>query len=153
MRSDLKMFFDSLNEIENRNSGGCLLMCLCFYRWLKKNNYDTSSFQIKQYDYFDKEKINHNISWLNSKTGYPESSYHYTWIYDGEEYDSNGSYKPNEDLAFVILDGLNTKVTDITDYFCVKALNNADWNFSFDRKKSIPLIEKNLGINLSDIDR
>ena len=145
-------FIDKLAPIGNKNNGGCLFMCLLFYRWLKKEGLPTESFIIKQYDYDDMEKINHNISWIEGNTDYPSASYHFTWIYEGEEMDSvmfGGSGKTSTGVE---LDGLNNIFADVVEDFCIEALNNASWNEKFCRGDAINFIEEEFGIYMGDVN-
>lgn len=148
----LKPFFEAVKNIPCKNDGGCLLFCYCFWLWLKKNNIKTDSFQIVQYDHSSKYNIETNLKWIDGEEEEAVSSYHYTWIYDGIEYDSEQIKPKCKVETNEVLLGLNTKNVCLIDDFCENALNNGNWNSCFNRAKYIPIIEKSLGIDLSLID-
>lgn len=154
MKIDLDLFFNPISHIENKNHGGCLLFCYVFWKWLKKNGYETSSFRIKQYCY-DGVYIEHNLDWLEGDIDGAQSSSHFTFLYDGFEYDGDGEacLDPFSGYKKIVLDGLNTNVCCLIDKFCVSALNEANWNDFFDREYAIGEIEKALGIDLSEINK
>lgn len=153
MKVDLDNFFNPISSIEYKNRGGCLFFCYCFWLWLKKNGYDTSSFQIKQYCY-DGANIEHNLDWLEGDIDGAQSSSHFTFIYKGIEYDGDGEacIEPYSDYPQKILDGLNANVCCLVEDFCVSALNDAPWNDTFDRESAIERVESVLDIDLSNVN-
>jgi hypothetical protein len=150
--STLDSFFDGVAEIPKKNLGGCLYFCLAFWRWLKMHDMDTSSFQIVQYG--EGYQIEQNTCWIEDPdNGEPGPSYHFTWMYEGTEYDADGSdeiectggYNP------VTLSGLNTPYSELVEEFCRNALLNSDWNNSFCRQDACEIIKDNLNIDMSDV--
>jgi hypothetical protein len=142
-------FFDGCSEIVDKNYGGCLFFCHVFWRWGIKNGLDMSSFDIVQYDWSDKFAIANNLKWIEGQTGIPMSSNHYTWLYEGIEYDGDGiSTKGSGTRA--ILKGLNGCVP-LVDEFCVKALTLSSWNPRFDRNSAIVVIQDELGVGMNDV--
>lgn len=151
----LDPFFDAIEPIRYKNNGGCLFFAYCFWKWLKENGHPTESFEIVQYDWSDKLAIKRNLRFIEGSENVPSSSYHFTWLYtiDGEEleYDAEGVYYPGLN-AREVLTGLNTKFVSLVDEFCIKALNESDWNSRFNREEAIEIVESSLLIDLSEIE-
>ena len=153
--SKLDPFFDAVAEIPNKNYGGCLVFCFLFYLWLKKNGMDTDSFEIKQYEAgYEYGHILNNMEWINGVEGDVLSSYHFTWFYEGVEYDAEGRIEDSEccvdDMYGEVLYGLTTRHVDLVKDFCLDALNAPQWNFVFDREAAHAVIMENLGIDLAE---
>lgn len=144
-------FFEGVEDIPFKNDGGCLFFTYSFWLWVKENNYPTESFQIVQYDHEDKRKIKHNLQFINGDRGNPVASYHFSWIYDEEEYDADGRHVGSDYLSREILKGLNERYSPVVDEFCLKALNRGGWNSTFKRKSAIEIVESNLLIDLSGV--
>lgn len=153
MKIDLDDFFNPIRHIEYKNHGGCLFFCYVFWKWLERNGYDTSSFKIKQYCY-DGINIEHNLDWLEGDIDGAQSSSHFTFIYEGIEYDGNGEAdtEPYESYQKTVLDGLNTNVCCLVEEFCLSALNDAPWNDTFDREYAIKEVEGIFDIDLSEVN-
>lgn len=145
-KEQIDSFFEGIKEIPCKNWGGCLVFCYVFYLWLLKHGYNTSSFQIVQYDSWS-NNIPKNQAFIRGETNEAVSSSHFSWIYNGVEYDSDGICTWNRG-AKAILNGLNTKYGDLVDSFCVTALTQGDWNTDFDRKDAAKVVKENLGIDL-----
>jgi hypothetical protein len=143
----LQVFFDAVKEIPYKNWGGCLFFCYVFFLWLKKNNYSTSSFAIIQYDCYDGDYIRHNEDFIKGETDFARSSAHFTWKYDGGEYDACGTptYKTKE---FAELKGLQTRYGSLVACFCENALINGSWNPDFNRNAAIDIVKKNLKLRI-----
>ena len=154
----IQEFFDGIAETDpfTRTRGGCLYFAYVFWKWLRLNNMPTESFQIIQYDNDNGDTINHNLKWIDGETDHPESSHHYTWMYEGVEYDGNGPYDVElHGISFherITLDGLNTPFVNLVDQFCIEGLNKAGWNFMFSRMAATEIIERNLGITMEEIE-
>lgn len=154
MNKNLKPFFKGIKEIPCKNNGGCLLFAYTFWKYLKKNNLPTESFDIVQYASSYENAIEHNIKWINKDNDieHPMSSFHFTWLYEGIEYDGEGKVGDEyKSMKRKILHGLNG-MTNLVDEFCVQALNKSSWNSMFDRPSAIKIIEEKLGIDLDEID-
>lgn len=155
MNVDLTPFFEKVKNIRAKNRGGCLFFALLFWKWLKQQGHDTSSFEIVQYNY-DKQEIEHNLKWIESLTGNACSSNHFTWLYDGVEYDAE-SPRGYIRGAFLsergVLHGLNMPGhTPLVDAFCEDALMNSEWNDEFDRSSAIRRIENLFDIDMTHVD-
>lgn len=147
-------FFDKILDIKDKNRGGCLFFCYLFWLWLKQQGLPTESFTIVQHNW-GKGCIEHNIQWINNllngnkNTESPVSSWHFTWIYDGVKYDSDGEYDDKDStLVSKELVGLNTNMCQLVEVFCEHALNKGSWNPSFDRNEAIEIIYERFGIDM-----
>ena len=147
---ELSEFFDSVADIPNKNRGGCLFFCYVFWLWLIDNDMPLDSFDIIQYDYTHRPKLGQNMEWLCNGNLSPTSSYHFTWIYNGIEYDADGELCCFDD------DGLECEAlcieNDQIKDFCQHAINFAPWNDEFDREEAIYIIKDRLGLSLDDIE-
>lgn len=152
MKTDVQEFFDAIYPIKDKNSGGCLFFCYAFFLWLKKNKLPLNDFQIKQYSR-EEYKIENNKGYHNGNT--PVSSAHFTWIYDGKEYDSIGAATRKsftfDKLSFYKSDILDTVTHDIVESFCIDALSINQWNDAFERIPAVDHIRKTLGLELSHV--
>jgi len=139
-KRELKTFFDAVADIPYPNSGGCLFFCYVFWLWLKKKGYDRSSFTINQYDY-NETVIKRNIAFIEKKQKNAGSSNHFTWSYNGQEYDAEGipSYTPGHRHVFKLR---------CVKRFCENALINGSWNHMFDRNAAIKEVGTKLRISL-----
>lgn len=131
--TNLCPFFDLIEDIPSKNAGGCLFFVYVFWLWLKHNDLPTESFAINQYDWHSGVCAAKNMEWIATKgsKAIAASSKHFTWTYEGEEYDADGEYEdpaPKTELA-----GLNTPHCNLVDRFCQSALGNGEWNTWFDR--------------------
>lgn len=125
-------------------------MCLAFWRWLVANDMPTESFEIVQYDSCsDCMRIEKNINWINEGNGTPDSSDHFTWLYDGVEYDGEGhvDHEGWDDCTRKILVGLNGSV-QLIEKFCSVALARDMWNDCFDRFQAAEILENGLSIDM-----
>jgi hypothetical protein len=146
----LKVFFDAVEEIQCKNLGGCLFFCYVFFLWLKKNNYNTDSFGIIQYDSWGNQYLRHNEAYIRGERSYARSSAHFTWLYEGTEYDSEGIYKGYRPKDFAELNGLQTKYGSLVVSFCESALINGNWNPDFQRNEAIDIIIEKFEIVIPD---
>jgi len=132
-----------LNKIPAINNGGCGISALAMYRWLKKNGQlkpDTNFIYLEDDDSYYEQ----NMQYLKGEAELPTSCYHVLINHDNNKYDSRGiqvsdtyKYKYSVDIDFLI-----------------KSINNRlKWYYNFNRDNCIPLIEKGLDIDLSDICR
>jgi len=143
----LSKILESLDSIPNINRGGCGISALAIYRALKQKGVIVSDRPfVILLTYGDEWEIQNN-------------SKHF----------ARGSFDCLE-FAHVAIE-LNKQLIDSsgevdTDYFALQqperlneselldAINNdPDWNVSFDREDSIPLIELALRIDLSDVEQ
>lgn len=154
-QSQLDKFFEDIKGIPSKNAGGCLLFCYLFWLWLKKNGFDTSTYNIIQIDWDDKTYLEHNKNWIKNKEGNPQSSLHFFWSYEGKTYDADGPYDVSKRLygSHDVLVGLNTPDCELVSEFCVKALNNGGWNPIFNRNASIEEIKEIFDINLDQVKK
>jgi hypothetical protein len=139
--------FDEVREflsgIEYIHDGGCGVSALAMYRWLKKNHTEKQMASIKfVYIEYDEDMIYEHKE--NLAEGYwIDAPCHCVLLYKGELIDAEGYVDVNEwgDATLEISD----------EQVIVDSLVNGCWNSCFDREKWIPIIEKELGIDLSDV--
>ncbi len=148
----LKHFFGTIKPIEYKNNGGCLFFCYVFWKYLKKHNLPYNTYQIVQYELGD-SNTKRNIQFINGEVDTADSSRHFTWLYEGKEYDGNGETKAGNsaygtDGNRTVLNGLQNDYENLVDKFCVNALTHGDWNSMFNRKQAIKRIEKTLELEL-----
>lgn len=138
---EFKSVLGFLNSIPYINQGGCAISALAMYRWLKANkmlNKKTSFYFLEN----DENQHMQNKRCLGLKNSNPISCDHAILNYNGILIDSRGEYNIRESYKLEIRD----------ENFIVKAINNIrTWNYSFEREIQIPVIEMQLGIDLSDI--
>ena len=149
---DVQEFFDKISDIDDKNSGGCLLFCYLFFCWLRKNDYPTDSFEIIQMSSdYEETKIQENIEFINKKRDSAVSSAHFAWRYNGEEYDSEGALEHVRwrfyNKATLPLFGDTNAIVAL----CENALINGRWNNWFDRNAAIPVIQECFGIDFSHL--
>jgi len=145
----LQVFFDAVKDIPKKNNGGCLFFCYIFFLWLKKNGYNTNSFSIIQYSAgWDKECIVQNDAFIRGESDRATSSAHFTWLYNGAEYDAEGTptYRTN---TFSELKGLQTRYGSLVKCFCENALQNGSWNPQFNRNAAIDIIKQRMKLPIS----
>lgn len=151
MNPKLKEFFDSIAHIQNKNAGGCLFFCYVFWLWLKKKGLPTESFQIMQYGYSKNDSsLIRNIEWTRGNNNRPGSGAHFTWLYQGTEYDGTGVINTDRWAHYYRrrLPYLNTKRIKKVEEFCQNALSNGSWNRRFNRAKAKLWIKWKLGIEV-----
>lgn len=144
-------FFRIIKPIPYKNAGGCLFFAYAFWRWLKKHQLDTSVFQLVQYDFFGEQDLWANMSWIaetvsnnGTPTGKTRSANHFTWLYNGEEFDSEGPCSHDKNCQ-TVLTGLNDKIC-LVDTFCLHALVEGGWNYCFNRGEAIAFCRDNLNM-------
>lgn len=144
----VETYFKKIEDIPNRGLGGCLLFCYTFILFLRKKRMAIKSFQIIQYDYSDGECTDHNIGFLNGEKETADSSYHFTFMYDGNEYDCMGLVTPERRTGWWATKRtiLPTKSYAHIVLFCQTALKYGSWNSMFDSKQWTPIIEERFGI-------
>ena len=157
---DVSDFFNQIKDIPKKNAGGCLFFCYAFYKWLKKNDFPTDSFQIVQYD-TSGYRLGSNLAWINNARNnednacYPQASDHFTFVYDGVECDGNGLFNKARwsDCRVEVLHGLNipSMSVDLVEEFCVQALMEGEWNSEFNRGAAIEEIKECLDIDLGNV--
>lgn len=143
-------FLDAVKEIEEPNLGGCLFMCLAFWRWLEKNNLPRDDFGIIQFDYGG-DQIEHNLRWIHMRDcEKPVSSNHFAWRYQGEIWDAEGEVdlKDHCHHHHRELHGLNP---DLVEEFCVEALEYGCWNLYFNREAAAEILKENLDLDMWDV--
>ena len=136
-----------LNSIPSINSGGCGVAALAMYRWIEKNMLEYKvdvifhMFHREKNQYKNNKKLIKTNQYCNDLVAPSHIGIqikNVTPVLDSEKTLDKHSY------VFVI----KTNSEDVL----INALNNVDtWNPMFNRKKRVPLIEKRLGIDLSDV--
>lgn len=141
MTSLQEQFFMGIKDIPYKNSGGCLFFCYAFKRFFEQNGGNLSTFRIVQYHYYY-EEMEHNLKW--TKNSIPIAMQHFTWTYEGKEYDGEGyreTYKADyRSVLDIPYDDLNE--------FCEIALLEDQWNLSFDRDNAIDVMKDTLHLDL-----
>ena len=132
-----------LSTVKNINYGGCLLSAWAIYKFCKQNNFEIPAIYCLEKKLFISDHII-NRSYLRTKEGSPVSPSHVVWSFDGKTYYDAEEKVDMSEYPFI----LHLPEKEI-DNFCKIALESGTWNKDFNRKKWLPEIEKNLGINLS----
>ena len=142
-------FFKKLNNIHNKNAGGCLFFAYVFWLWLKRNDLPTESFEIVQYDY-NGDCSRHNLRWIAGQKKHAISSAHFTWMYEGIEWDAAGEFNNRRsDCVRRVLEGLNTRYASLVERFCKVALRDRDqWNVSFDRDSAVRKLRRRFDMKI-----
>lgn len=143
-------FYDAVYDIPKKNWGGCLFFCYVYLLMLEKYGLSTRRFHIVQYSAYNKKEILQNKKWLEGEEDFPTSSFHFTWVHNGLEMDSESQGREN------ILKGryrgvLRGSANTLKDFIEVALDDHDDWNPSFDREDAIKKLESRLGIDLSAI--
>ena len=146
-------FFGKIENIPNKNLGGCLFFCYLFWLWLKENDLPTDSFSIFQYDFEDGDSINQNLDWILGDTDEAGSSAHFAWKYEGIEYDSDGirpeggwnNYEATELL------GLNHETGSLVEEFCLNAMLYGGWNYTFDLPEALKTLGPMFDTDISKV--
>lgn len=137
--NDVRRFLDTIDCI---NCGGCGISMLAMYRWLKKHNMLAETKLVFLYNSKDSYLNNQGI--LRQHNGIPEAPSHCCLLHDGEFIDSNVYGNPLIRYPWV-------QIID-EEEFVKQAINNiSTWNHMFERS-NIWRIQKELDIDLSDID-
>lgn len=132
---------DFLSRIPSINSGGCGISALAMFRWLKKHNSLKNTKFV--YFHFSMGELNDNSDALKNGTKL-NAPPHCVLMHDYILIDADGEVDEREwgEHSLIIED--ESKVVD--------SINSDDWNPSFEREHWVPIIEKKLGIDLSDVD-
>ena len=132
-----------LDEIDSINYGGCGVSALSMFRWLKQNDklVGDESFTFL-YVYYD-GSFSKNDAVLNKRSkGKLTSASHVMLYHNGKLHDSEG----------IGIKELYVKRHEkISEKLLLISLKNGAWNDDFERKEFLPIIEKKLGIDLSDV--
>ena len=134
-----------LNKIPNIGMGGCGVAALTMYRWLKANDYNMHN-------------VRFVMGYSNTSTSFKRNFSSY--LNDDELICScshMGIIIQDTDFDITIDQSCRwyfdsyQHVHVVSEEYIMGAINGTNWNSDFDRKKYIPIIEKDLGINLSDV--
>jgi len=131
---------DYLSSISYIDQGGCGIAALAMYRWLKMNE----GVKVK-FVYLDSREYNHNQNkqYIEKKDGCPNACNHIAISYNKEFIDCS---------SVVDISMYTFRIVTANESALIDTINNiGSWNESFDREKYIPLIEKKLGVKLSDV--
>lgn len=149
-KDQIKAFYKGIESIPRRNCGGCLFFCYTFYLWLEKNGYDDSSYSIIQYcSPWDGDTIPQNEAFISGKNKQAASANHFTWMYNGKQYDADGPFtrgNPPSDWHHHQFDELMKK--HLVEKFCINALHNGEWNEEFKRANAMKVVKEKLGITI-----
>jgi hypothetical protein len=142
-------FYDAVHDISYKNQGGCLFFCYVYLLMLEKYNLSTKRFHIVQYSY-EKYEIEQNRNWINNGEYYPTSSFHFSWVHNGLEMDSET--QGNENIMKCNKRGTLRGDSKILKEFMEMALSYYDdWNRVFQRDEAIQILEERLGLDLSKV--
>jgi hypothetical protein len=136
-----------LNTIPYINSGGCGIAAISIIRWTEKNNMSKPVI-VFLYEGSEEEEADKNMSLIQS--GHIKSAYtpsHIALLIDGEVIDSR------EFKDYNVLDVYGVCHSGVSAEELLELINSGNWNDWFSRKNNIPLIERMLDIDLSDITR
>jgi len=139
---------DILSNIERINHGGCGLATLALLRFCKKFSRTPENFKVVTlYPLFDDclNSFETNMNFVLNKSKEAVACYHIGFMINSTIMDTKGAVDMKQYGKILIIP--NGKEEE----YLVTALNTHGWNPTFDRKYGIPLIEKHLQIDLSDI--
>jgi len=127
----------------NLDSGGCGIAALSAIRWAEKNGVQKEIGIVFLYDEFEAEEADRNMSLVQN--GHIDAAYtpsHIALMVDGKVIDSGA----NDPLSryYVMHSG-------ITPEELLTLINYGNWNDWFVRVEGVPVIEKQLDIDLSDV--
>lgn len=132
-----------LDSIDCINYGGCGISALAMFRWLQKNDMlagdESFTYLYVGWDYTFAE--NESILKENSKNKLLAAS-HIMLRHNGKLIDSEGSTVQSKYV---------NRHENISLDTLMESINFSGWNSMFDREESIPIIERKLKIELSDV--
>lgn len=131
-----------LSVIPYINYGGCGVSALAMYRWLKKNNQLKHTKFVYLYCKNSEDTYIKNQQVLKDELNNPLAPSHIVLLHNDKEID----------VEFESTTVYYFKHIVEEERFVVKTVNTLEsWNPDFNRKVYVRLIEKKLGIDLSDI--
>lgn len=139
---------DILSNIEQINYGGCGLATLALLRFCKKFSKTPNNFKVVTLYPLHDDCLNSfetNMNFVLNKSKEAVACHHIGYMIGSTIMDTRGPVNMRSYGKILIIP--NGK----EEQYLVTALNTYGWNPEFDRKYGIPLIEKNLQIDLSDI--
>jgi len=132
-----------LNSIPYINRGGCGIAALAMYRWLEKQNVDTTKIKIHILEMHFETTIDNNKKYLETNEGYPEPPSHIGLKIGNKTIDTEDTVDMHRYQYHMVTDQIQLLITMINMV--------RKWNPMFDRER-IPEIADRLGIDLSDIN-
>lgn len=160
IQDQFKDMLRRINSIDFINCGGCGVVALTIYKWLKKHKMLSSDFKFIFVYRGDSVMYSHNHVILTKIDKSPNLiknllvPSHIVIYNDGNYYDSNGllvdfysNLQHNVLDVNAILTILNETIDDEGDI----RTWDLRWNCMFNRKKNVPLIEKYSGIKLNEV--
>lgn len=134
-----------LSTIQFINSGGCGIAALALYRWRKAHDMRVNGFAFLYDDAWDLE---HNQKAIQaSQLSKMETPSHVALIVDKKLHDSEGD-SANKTCKHITC--IQPGITEATLLYLINQPHR--WHHRFNRKLSIPEIESQLGVDLSDIE-
>ena len=131
-----------LSVIPYINYGGCGISALAMYRWLKKHNQLKHTKFVYLYCKNSEETYVRNQKTLKGELNNPLAPSHVILLHDGKQIDIEFESDTVYYFRHVVED----------ERFLIKTINTLEsWNADFNRKVYVRMIEKKLGIDLSDI--
>lgn len=137
-----------LDNIENINYGGCGVAALALYRWLQKNESIDGVKIVFCYSGYEQDTLENNRSKLDEGDINLLAPSHVMLYRSGRYFDSEGGLElPRYPLLqFIELSVLLATINEPNGEHYLDG-----WNETFDRE-AIPVIEKGLDVDLSDIE-
>ena len=134
-----------LSNIDSINCGGCGLSALVMYRWLKKYDKLQEDTKIIFLDN-DEDNYKNNKYRISNKQDWLSAPSHIVMFMNGFYYDCE-NIQHNVELRY-------DYILEVEEENLLNSLNNlTSWNVAFDRNEAISVIESNLHIDLSDVDK
>jgi len=135
-------------HIEYPNAGGCAIVMIAMYRYLKKNKMlkGNEAFVYLYSSETDPGFVS-NKSALERNEGSPTSCSHAVLAYDNKYWDCDGEY----DSPYSV----KLEIPVEYEQFIIESLNKdkSVWNYMFDREEGIPSLERIFEVELNDIKR
>ena len=126
-----------LSSINTINDGGCGIAALTMYRHLKQYNLHRNIVFVYEYDQ------NQRIDDFDTNTAVSPTHVYLSYTYN-DLFDCNGEIKQSYRLY-------TTKRFSNSEEYLLRCINDAEWNYMFNREHYVPMIQKKTGIDLSDV--
>lgn len=152
-RDDWLSMLSELDTVPSLNYGGCGIAALAMLRWLEREYPEVwktaGVLSVHERGDWSGDRA-HNLRWLNGQEEDADSAGHFRVIIDGVAWDSYSNKDLDEySSEYIII----VREPNSPEDYCLSAVNNyyADWVTDFDRVTGVPLIERLLGVDLSDV--
>jgi len=146
-----KQAFEDISNIDKLNCGGCLFAAYGVWLHLKNCGYDMENVVIVQLSNNPHDYSN-NTMYIESGEGVPDSASHFALSIDGGETLMDSTGWDSEAIASKFKLGSEYRELVIPSHkveeFSENCLKKADWNYSFVREVSVPIINRRLNVDL-----